>query len=137
MKPQIKLDNDNIKFKEEDQNTSETENNELISETLVIVQEFNGDANVKRHESDRFTTDMSRVLASNTWWLTHICAANDDKCSVDLNVDEHHNSTVPYYGQVVRKRLERNRQYRIVVAQVTKYLSARSYTVVPSEYFTI
>ncbi|KAL1453397.1 hypothetical protein WDU94_007537 [Cyamophila willieti] len=81
---------------------------------------------------------MSRILASNTWWLTHICAANDDKCSVDLNeVDEYHNSTVPYYGNVVKKRLERNRRYRIVVVQVNKYLSARSYTVVPSEYFTI
>ncbi|KAL1452967.1 hypothetical protein WDU94_007149 [Cyamophila willieti] len=136
MKPQIKLNNFNIQFKE-DQKTSTTENNDMISETLVIVQEFNEDANVKRHESDRFLTDMSRILASNTWWITHICAANDDKCSVDLNVDEYQNSTVPYYGQVVRKRLERNSRYRIVVAQVNKYLSARSYTVVPSEYFTM
>uniref|UniRef100_A0A8D8LLT9 Tyrosine-protein kinase receptor Tie-1 n=1 Tax=Cacopsylla melanoneura TaxID=428564 RepID=A0A8D8LLT9_9HEMI len=139
MKPEFKLDNVNIQFKEEDQKTSDSGKNELISETLVIVQEFNEDANVNtRHVSDRFTTDMSRVLASNTWWLTHVCAANDDKCSVDLNVNEYQNSTVvPYYGQVVRKPLERNHRYRIVVAQVNKYLSARSYTMKTSEYFTV
>ncbi|KAL1452397.1 hypothetical protein WDU94_006633 [Cyamophila willieti] len=138
MKPQIKLNSVNIQlFKEENQKTSETENDELISETLVIVQEFIENANVKYHESERFINDMSRVLASNTWWLTHICAANDDKCSVDLNVDEYQTSTVPYYGQVVRKRLERNRRYRTAVVQVNKYLSARSYTVALSEYFTM
>uniref|UniRef100_A0A8D8VAD9 Uncharacterized protein n=1 Tax=Cacopsylla melanoneura TaxID=428564 RepID=A0A8D8VAD9_9HEMI len=82
MKPTFKLDNVNTQFKEEDQKTSDSGNNELISETLIIVQEFNEDANVNtRHVSDRFTTYMSRVLASNSWWLTHVCVANDDKFS--------------------------------------------------------
>uniref|UniRef100_A0A8D8U016 Tyrosine-protein kinase receptor Tie-1 n=1 Tax=Cacopsylla melanoneura TaxID=428564 RepID=A0A8D8U016_9HEMI len=136
MKPEFKLDNVNIQFNEENQNTSDSGNSELISETLVIVQDLNGDANVNTG-SNKFTTDMSRVLASNTWWLTHVCAANDDKCTVNLNVNEYQNSTVvPYYGQVVRKPLDRNHRYRIVVAQVNKYLSARSYTMKKSEYFT-
>uniref|UniRef100_A0A8D8U4Q7 Angiopoietin-1 receptor n=1 Tax=Cacopsylla melanoneura TaxID=428564 RepID=A0A8D8U4Q7_9HEMI len=136
MKPEFKLDNVNIQFNEENQNTSDSGNSELICETLVIVQDLNGDANVNTG-SNKFTTDMSRVLASNTWWLTHVCAANDDKCTVNLNVNEYQNSTVvPYYGQVVRKPLDRNHRYRIVVAQVNKYLSARSYTMKKSEYFT-
>uniref|UniRef100_A0A8D8UGA3 Fibronectin type-III domain-containing protein n=1 Tax=Cacopsylla melanoneura TaxID=428564 RepID=A0A8D8UGA3_9HEMI len=136
-KPQIKLDNEAIQWKEENQTINPAENTELITETLIIVQEFNGDANVTQTVPDTFRSEMYRTLASNAWWLTHVCAVDDDPCSLNLRVHDYQNYTLPYYGQVVKKPLQVNHQYRIVAAQVNRYLSARSYTILATEYFTM
>ncbi|KAI5695341.1 hypothetical protein M8J76_007488 [Diaphorina citri] len=105
---------------------SSTKYSALASDILTIVHELNEDTNVTS-EVFGFRDDMNHILNSNNWWVAHVCAAHGNNCSVDREV--------PDYGQVLNKPLLGGKSYRIVVVQVNKYLSARSYTVVMSKQF--
>ncbi|XP_017299168.1 tenascin-R-like [Diaphorina citri] len=113
---------------------SSTEYSALASDILIIVHELNEGTNVTS-EVLGFRNDMNHILNSNNWWVTHVCAAHDDNCSVDIDAEEGEDREVPDYGQVLNKPLLGGNSYRIVVVQVNKYLSARSYTVVMSKQF--
>ncbi|KAI5694723.1 hypothetical protein M8J75_004158 [Diaphorina citri] len=113
---------------------SSTEYSALASDILIIVHELNEGTNVTS-EVLGFRNDMNHILNSNNWWVTHVCAAHDDNCSVDIDAEEGEDREDPDYGQVLNKPLLGGNSYRIVVVQVNKYLSARSYTVVMSKQF--
>ncbi|KAL1460561.1 hypothetical protein WDU94_012538 [Cyamophila willieti] len=101
--------------------------NTLISEILVIVQpKFNTNSSLKK--LTRFRNEMSELLESNNWWVTHVCAAADVTCTIDLNLETESTDILPYYGRIETKPLQSGKPYRIVLVQVSKYQSARSYT---------
>ncbi|KAL1451330.1 hypothetical protein WDU94_005718 [Cyamophila willieti] len=108
--------------------TNNEDYNTLIREILVIV-EPKLHTNPSLETLDGFQYEMSEILGNNNWWLTHVCAAGDETCTIDLTLQTESTDILPYYGKIERKPLQSGNQYRIVLVQVTQYQSARSYTV--------
>uniref|UniRef100_A0A8D8WM38 Tyrosine-protein kinase receptor Tie-1 n=1 Tax=Cacopsylla melanoneura TaxID=428564 RepID=A0A8D8WM38_9HEMI len=131
----VEYNNKTLKLKQMDNHIEDSIEiyNQLISEILVIVEpKFNTNQSSKRLTG--FRSEMSEILGSNNWWLTHVCAATDETCTVDLALQAESTDILPYYGKLERKHLQSGYQYRIWLVQVSKYLSARSYT---TELFSI
>uniref|UniRef100_A0A8D8VFT6 Tyrosine-protein kinase receptor Tie-1 n=1 Tax=Cacopsylla melanoneura TaxID=428564 RepID=A0A8D8VFT6_9HEMI len=106
--------------------TNNEEYNTLMREILVIVESNQPiHTNPLLETLDGFQYEMSEILGNNNWWLTHVCAAADETCTIDLTLQTESTPILPYYG----KPLQSGNQYRIVLAQVNQYQSARSYTV--------
>uniref|UniRef100_A0A8D8Y4M5 Tyrosine-protein kinase receptor Tie-1 n=1 Tax=Cacopsylla melanoneura TaxID=428564 RepID=A0A8D8Y4M5_9HEMI len=106
--------------------TNNEEYNTLMREILVIVESNQPiHTNPLLETLDGFQYEMSEILGNNNWWLTHVCAAADETCTIDLTLQTESTPILPYYG----RRLQSGNLYRIVLAQVNQYQSARSYTV--------
>ncbi|KAL1462357.1 hypothetical protein WDU94_014197 [Cyamophila willieti] len=105
----------------------------LTREILVIV-EPKIHTNPSLETLDGFQYEISEILGNNNWWLTHVCAAADELCKIDLTLQTKSTDIWPIYGKIERKPLQSGEQYRIVLVQVNQYQSARSYTV---ELFSI
>lgn len=132
-KAHVKVDNQDIIWEEQTENQTNISSaeNELITDLLVIVQsnENKSDNNL---EASQFRTEMSRLLKSNNWWVAHVCKVNEE-CSVNIGNDKESGSLT--YGEIRNKPLTVGHNYTILMAQVNKYLSARSYTIARSVPF--
>uniref|UniRef100_A0A8D8R8U1 Tyrosine-protein kinase receptor Tie-1 n=1 Tax=Cacopsylla melanoneura TaxID=428564 RepID=A0A8D8R8U1_9HEMI len=114
----VEYNNKTLKLKQMDNHIEDSIEiyNQLISEILVIVEpKFNTNQSSKRLTG--FRSEMSEILGSNNWWLTHVCAAADETCTIDLTLQTESTPILPYYG----KPLQSGNQYRIVLAQVNQY----------------
>ncbi|KAI5708221.1 hypothetical protein M8J77_018488 [Diaphorina citri] len=133
--PRVYLNGVEVTWPAEDKGAeSSATYSELASDVLIIVQELNQDTHVTS-EVLGFRDDINHILNSNNWWVTQVCAAHDDNCSVYIGAEEGEDHEVPDYGQVFNKPLIVGNVYRIVVVQVNKYLTARSYTRALQESF--
>ncbi|KAL1451378.1 hypothetical protein WDU94_005762 [Cyamophila willieti] len=97
--------------------TNNEDYNTLIREILVIV-EPKLHTNPSLETLDGFQYEMSEILGNNNWWLTHVCAAGDETCTIDLTLQTESTDILPYYGKIKRKPLQSGNQYRIVLVQV-------------------
>uniref|UniRef100_A0A8D8W3L8 Tyrosine-protein kinase receptor Tie-1 n=1 Tax=Cacopsylla melanoneura TaxID=428564 RepID=A0A8D8W3L8_9HEMI len=98
--------------------TNNEEYNTLMREILVIVESNQPiHTNPLLETLDGFQYEMSEILGNNNWWLTHVCAAADETCTIDLTLQTESTPILPYYG----KPLQSGNQYRIVLAQVNQY----------------
>ncbi|KAL1451937.1 hypothetical protein WDU94_006266 [Cyamophila willieti] len=127
-KPYIRIDNAEIVWEDAANTNTTTAANDLVADILVIVQSEDSSSNTKEAS---FRGELSHYLKPNNWWIAHVCLGNDN-CSVQIGTGEQSESA---YGEINNKPLSGGHNYTIVLAQVNKYLSARSYTIVKSAPF--
>ncbi|KAL1456108.1 hypothetical protein WDU94_000861 [Cyamophila willieti] len=130
-KPTVTVNDEEVDWEDTAKEPSRSPNtrNELMSDVLVIVR--SDSQNSKANESSPLRNDLQQHLQYNDWWLAYVCSANED-CSVKIGNEEKSNSS---YGEIDNKPLILGDTYTIILAQVNKYLSAKSFTIVKSVQF--
>ncbi|KAL1452709.1 hypothetical protein WDU94_006913 [Cyamophila willieti] len=97
----------------------------LLKEVLVFV-EPRFQTNSSSKEFIKFHTD--EILGNKKWWLTHVCAAADETCTIDLRSQAKSTDSLPSNGRIEGESLQSEKQYIIVLVQVSGYKSTKSYT---------
>uniref|UniRef100_A0A8D8U176 Tyrosine-protein kinase receptor Tie-1 n=1 Tax=Cacopsylla melanoneura TaxID=428564 RepID=A0A8D8U176_9HEMI len=131
-KPRVCVDGRRVLWEEDSsiKNTT-TGTDDLVTSVLVIVLPEKSTFNANE-SLPYFRRNLSNSLKSNDWWLAHVCPTKDHNCAISIGTGEQSNSS---YGEINNRQLTVGHNYTIVLAQESKYLSARSYSIVKSIQF--
>ncbi|KAL1449846.1 hypothetical protein WDU94_002318 [Cyamophila willieti] len=143
-KPSISVSNEEIVWDEKATTNISSAATDLVADILVIVlseDNFNGtslyevnsprEATASANDTSTLRSELNHQLKSNNWWIAHVCPGIEN-CSVKIGTEEQSESL---YGEIDNKPLLGGNNYTIVLAQVNKYLSARSFTILKSTSF--
>uniref|UniRef100_A0A8D9AD61 Tyrosine-protein kinase receptor Tie-1 n=1 Tax=Cacopsylla melanoneura TaxID=428564 RepID=A0A8D9AD61_9HEMI len=130
IKPSVRVNGEEIVWEDVAFNITATKGNELTSDIMIMVRS-DDTLNANKSAPSSLGRELRHHLQSNDWWLAGVCSTSEE-CVITLGTNGRRNSS---YGEIHNKPLTVGSNYTVLVAQVNKYLSARSVTIAKSAPF--